>query len=149
MYLNCAFSGHRILGKDFNHGILDIVVRNLVMGGTKNFYCGMAMGFDLAAAESVLYLAKTNDINLIACVPCLGQEENFSENNKQRYRRILKDCKEVRLLSEDYYKGCMFARDRYMVDNCDVLVTYQRRKKGGTFYTANYARKKGIGIIEL
>lgn len=43
----------------------------------------------------------------------------------------------------------MFVRDRFMVDNCDVLVTYQRRKSGGTSYTVNYAKSKGINLIEL
>lgn len=149
MYENCAFTGHRILEKNFDYNLLDKVIYNLIKGGTKNFFCGMAMGFDLAAAESVLQYKKDFDINLIACIPCLGQENTYSQKNKERYLKILESCSRTIVLSEEYYDGCMFARDRYMVDNCNVLIAYQRRKSGGTFYTVNYAKSKGINIIEL
>lgn len=149
MYENCAFTGHRILEKDFDYNLLDKVILNLIKGGTKNFFCGMAMGFDLAAAESVLQYKKDYEINLIACIPCLGQENSFSKKNKERYLKILENCSQKIVLSEEYYDGCMFARDRYMVDSCNVLVTYQRRKRGGTSYTVNYAKSKGVNLIEL
>ena len=149
MYENCAFTGHRILGKDFDYNLLDKVIFNLIKGGTKNFYCGMAMGFDMAAAESVLQYKKDHDINLIACIPCNGQESNYSQKNRERYSRILENCTRKIVLSEDYYDGCMFARDRFMVDCCEVLITYQRRKSGGTSYTVNYAKANGKNIIEL
>ena len=149
MYENCAFTGHRILEKNFDYNLLDRVIFNLIKGGTKNFYCGMATGFDLAAAESVLQYKKDFDINLIPCIPCLGQENSYSQKNKERYSKILESCSKIVILSTEYYDGCMFARDRYMVDNCDVLVTYQRRKSGGTSYTVNYAKAKSVNIIEL
>ena len=149
MYENCAFTGHRILQKDFDYNLLDKVIFNLINGGTKNFYCGMATGFDLAAAESVLQYKKDFEINLIACIPCLGQEKAYSQKNKERYLKILESCSQTVVLSEEYFEGCMFVRDRYMVDNCNVLVTYQRRKSGGTSYTVNYAKSKGVNIIEL
>lgn len=149
MYKNCAFTGHRILEKNFDYNLLDKVIFNLIKGGTKNFFCGMAMGFDLAAAESVLQYKKDFEINLIACIPCHDQEKNYSQKNKERYLKILENCSDKITLSEEYIDGCMFVRDRYMVDNCDVLVTYQRRKSGGTSYTVNYAKAKGVNIIEL
>ena len=149
MYENCAFTGHRILEKNFDSNLLDRVILNLIKGGTKNFYCGMATGFDLAAAESVLQYKNDYEVNLIPCIPCLGQENAYSQKNKERYLKILEKCNQKIILSVEYYDGCMFARDRYMVDKCNVLVTYQRRKSGGTSYTVNYAKSKGVNIIEL
>lgn len=149
MYENCAFTGHRILEKDFDYNLLDRVILNLIKGGTKNFYCGMAMGFDLAAAESVLQYKNAYDINLIACIPCLGQENGYSKKNRERYQRILENCSQKIVLTEEYYDGCMFVRDRFMVDNCDVLVSYLRHKRGGTSYTVKYAQSKNVNIIEL
>ena len=150
MYENCAFTGHRILKKDFDFNLLDKVILNLISGGTKNFYCGMAMGFDIAAAESVLnYKKQYGDVNLIALIPCRNQEENYTKSYKNRYEKILENCSEVRILSPEYYEGCMFARDRLLVDSSDVLVCYLRRKSGGTSYTVNYAKKRGKNIIEL
>ena len=149
MYENCAFTGHRILQKDFDYNLLDRVILNLIKGGTKNFYCGMATGFDMTAAESVLQYKKEFEINLIPCIPCLGQENSYTKKNKERYLKILEQCSQINVLATEYYDGCMFVRDRYMVDKCDVLVTYQRRKSGGTSYTVNYAKSKGVNIIEL
>ncbi|MBD5585657.1 MAG: DUF1273 domain-containing protein [Clostridia bacterium] len=150
MYEKCAFTGHRILQKDFDYNLLDKVIFNLVSGGTKTFFCGMAMGFDLTCAESVLNLKKDNkNIELIAVVPCRNQEEKYPEKTRERYRRAIEKCDKIITLSEEYYDGCMFVRDRFLVDNCDVLISYQRRKKGGTSYTVNYAKSKDVNIIEL
>ena len=33
----------------------------------------------------------------------------------------------------------MYARDRYMVDNSALLLAYDRRHEGGTYYTVTYA----------
>ncbi|MDE6442675.1 MAG: DUF1273 domain-containing protein [Clostridia bacterium] len=148
MYYTCAFTGHRNLrNTDFDSSLLDRVILNLIKGGTKVFLCGMALGFDLEAAQSVIMYKKDYDVKLVACIPCAGQEAKFSGSAKNLYGRILENCDEVRVLSDEYYKGCMHSRDRYMVDNCDVLVSFLRRNSGGTYYTVNYAQKTGKKII--
>lgn len=149
MYKNCAFTGHRYSLAELDVRLLDNVILNLIKSGVKNFYCGMAVGFDIAAAESVLSFKKDYDIRLFACLPCADQSEGFSESNKRRYQRILDGCDGVLELAPQYFKGCMQARDRFLVDNCDVLVSFLRNKKGGTYYTVNYAEQKNIKIIEL
>ena len=150
MIKSCAFTGHRNLnGTDFDASLLDRIVLDLIKTGTKRFYCGMALGFDLQAAHSVLIYKKKYDIQLIACLPCANQSDTFPPSDKKIYDDILKKCDEKIVLSSEYYNGCMHYRDRYMVDKCNVLVTYQRRKSGGTSYTVNYAKAKGVNIIEL
>ena len=145
----CAFTGHRVM-KDLDINLLDRVIENLIKGGCKRFLCGMARGFDLTAAESVLQLKKTYpDIELIACVPCEGQSDDYTSSDKARYLRILENCKEVIVLSDEYYKGCMMVRNRFMVDNCDVVISYLRRKFGGTYYTIKYAESSEKKVISL
>lgn len=149
MFNKCAFSGHRDLNLyKPDYALLDRVIYNLVLNGVKEFYCGMATGFDMAAAESVLAL-NDDSVKLIACVPCRGQQLKYSEKDKERYERILKKCFEVRVLEEKYKNGCMLSRDRYMIDNADVLLCFLRKTGGGTYYTVNYAKSKGLKIIEL
>lgn len=146
----CSFSGHRNLrGLDFDNNLLDRVVRDLIKTGTERFLCGMAMGFDLAAAQSVLLHKQNYGVKLIACLPCANQSDTFSENGKRIYESILNKCDEVITLAPEYYSGCMHERDRYMIENSDVLVCFLRKNSGGTFYTVNYARKLGKKIIEL
>ena len=145
----CTFTGHRVL-RDLDFALMDRVIENLIKNGCRRFLCGMAKGFDLAAAESVIALmGDYPGIELVACIPCKGQSDKFSSADKARYERILQSCSEIVTLSEEYYAGCMHFRDRYMVDNCDTVVCYLRRKSGGTFYTVNYAKKLGKKIIEL
>jgi len=147
--VNCAFSGHRILSADFDVNLLDRVILNLIKSGVKNFYCGMAVGFDIVAAESVLKYKKDYGISLYACLPCENQSERFSEASKTRYERALEGCDGVIILSTEYYNGCMQARNRFLIDNTDVLVCYLRKKTGGTYYTVNYAKEKGLKVIEV
>lgn len=146
---NCAFSGHRHSIGDLNLQLLDRVVLNLMKTGTKNFYCGMAVGFDLAAAESVLKYKNEYGARLFACIPCNGQSDGYSAKNKQRYDCILQNCDGEIVISDEYHRGCMLARDRFLIENCGVLVCFLRKEKGGTYYTVNYARQKNIKIIEL
>lgn len=146
----CAFSGHRNLrGLDFDNNLLDRVIYGLIRTGTKEFLCGMAMGFDLTAAQSVLSFKENYDIKLTACLPCSNQSDTFSSGAKQIYENILNECDEIITLAPEYFKGCMHERDRFMVDRADTLVCFLRRNSGGTFYTVNYAKKGGKKIIEL
>lgn len=146
----CAFTGHRNLyGYSFDRCLLDRVNEHLIKNGVDTFLCGMAVGFDTECAQSVLTLKEKYDVKLVACLPCANQSDTFSQKNKLIYNTILEKCDEVITLAPVYRSGCMHARDRYMVDNSDVLVCFLRKNFGGTFYTVNYAKKLGKKIIEL
>jgi uncharacterized phage-like protein YoqJ len=43
----------------------------------------------------------------------------------------------------------MLKRNRYMVDHSSVLIAVFDGVLGGTMQTINYARKKGLEIIEI
>ena len=145
----CAFTGHRILSDDYDPDLLKKVITNLAKTGVKRFLCGMAIGFDMEAAKAVLSLKKKLKLELVACLPCEGQDARFSAKNKELYKSILEKCDEVITLEPAYVSGCMHRRDRYLVDNSDILVCFLRRMSGGTYYTVNYARRKNKKIIEL
>ena len=150
MYRTCAFTGHRNLkNTNFDASLLDRTIGHLIKNGTDTFLCGMAMGFDVESAQSVIMHKKNYDVKLIACIPCANQTERFSESARKLYERVLSGCDEVIILSDLYYPGCMHERDRYMVDNSDLIVSFLRKEKGGTFYTVNYARRQNKKIIEL
>ena len=146
----CAFTGHRSLaGLDFDELLLERVVLNLVKNGYTRFLCGMAVGFDMKAAQAVIALKQSYDIELVACLPCVNQSERFSAKNKLLYDEILACCDEVVIMEREYTGGCMHMRDRYMVDNSDTLVCFLRKNYGGTYYTVGYAQRAGKKIIEL
>ena len=146
----CAFTGHRnIFAYDFDEHLLERVVLNLVKNGVKKFLCGMAVGFDMKAAQAVLAIKESYNVELVACLPCANQSERFSAKNKLLYNEIIEKCDDVIVIQNEYTSGCMFARDRYLVDNSDVIVCFLRKQSGGTYYTVNYARKTNKKIIEL
>ena len=144
---SCAFTGHRKLGEDFHAESLKTAIKKAVLLGVEIFYCGMAMGFDLLAAQTVLeYKKEFPNIKLIACVPCYNQEKKFSEEDKQRYCAYLKQANEVIILSDKYYRGCMQVRNKYMAERADMLIAYCKKNTGGAAYTVKCfkkARKNG------
>jgi uncharacterized phage-like protein YoqJ len=143
VYKNCVFTGHRELGDDFSKLRLKRTIEHLIKQGTENFYNGMAMGFDLLAAECVLSLRKKYpQVKLIACVPCYGQEKYFSDADKKRYVKILKKADEKVVLADHYYQGCMQNRDKYMVERADVMIAYCNKATGGAAYTVKIFEKR-------
>ncbi|MDE7257476.1 MAG: DUF1273 domain-containing protein [Clostridia bacterium] len=150
MQKTCAFTGHRQVENDLDTELLEKLVVEFTEGGCNTFLCGMALGFDMIAAETVIKLKREYPhIKLIACVPCDGQSRYFPRDEKLRYDRIINECDDVKILSSRYYNGCMQARDRYMVDNSSVLIAYRRKNEGGTHYTVKYAlsQNKRICLI--
>jgi uncharacterized phage-like protein YoqJ len=139
---SCVFTGHRQLLEDFSVHALMKAVQRLIEQGCKTFYCGMAQGFDLYAAQAVIGLKKIHkDVKLIACIPCDNQEKYYSIAEKKLYVETLKLADEKVLVSPTYYQGCMLVRDRYMVDRADVMIAYLRKENGGTAYTVRYFKK--------
>ena len=140
---SCAFTGHRFLEKDFSQKALKRAIETLIKAGVNTFYNGMAIGFDLISAETVLKFKKKYPfIKLIACIPCYNQERGFSDKDKKRYVAILKKADEKIYVSESYFSGCMQKRDRFMADRADVLLAYLKKETGGTAYTVRYFQKK-------
>ena len=145
--VSCAVTGHRKIKEDFNVKNVEIVFINLVKKGYKNFYVGMALGFDQECFKILEKLRKENEIKIIACVPCIDQAKKYSFKDKKEYERMLKESDKVELISREYTPYCMMKRNMFMVDNSSVLVAYLRENKGGTKNTVEYAKNKGIEIL--
>ncbi len=138
----CIFTGHRQLDKDFSARKLKKEIKTLILTGVDTFLCGMAMGFDLIAGETVISLKKRFPfIKLVACIPCYNQEKYFSENDKKRYVSILEQSDERIFVSETYFKGCMQKRDKYMVERANVMIAYCKKSVGGTAFTVKTFEK--------
>lgn len=142
----CAVTGHRVLSSDFSKEELRAALRALAPAGVRTFLCGMALGFDLLCAEEVLLLREELPVRLVACIPCADQAARYPKSARERYERILDRCDERAVLHERYCDGCMFERNRYMVDRADLLLAYYTGRRGGTKYTVGYAERRGIPV---
>lgn len=160
--MTVCFTGHRpqhfSFGFDESHPDCISLKKQLkeeifrqIQNGADTFFCGMAQGVDTWAAEAVL-LAKEQFtyLKLIAAIPCPDQPKRWSESSIKRYNDILEKCDEKIIISPFYHGGCMHQRNRYMVDNSDVLIAvYDSSESGGTASTVSYAKKNGKAIVHL
>ena len=113
-----AFTGHRkerILQGSGNDSRILAQIREAVTGvvtelygqGYKEYYTGMASGFDMTAAEAVLQVRERyEDIKLIAAVPFRKQPLWFEAEDQLLYARLLERMDRVVMVSENYHKGC-------------------------------------------
>lgn len=145
----CALTGHRDLPEDFDRNALYDKLEELLISGCDCFLCGMALGFDLTALACLVDLKQRYRFTIEACIPYLGQENNFPVAAKKQYRELLQWCDQKTVLFDSYCRGCFLARNRYMVDRADIVIAYCKRDKGGAAYTVDYAMKKRVPVLFL
>lgn len=149
-----TFTGHRIIPLVRQEEIrkqLTAAVAFACESGMTRFYCGMALGFDMMAAEVVLSLKdKFPNIRLIAVVPFLGQSNRWASSEQERYRQILAEVDKIVLLSENYFCGCLLRRNDYMLSHsCGVIAYYNGKPQGGTFYTVRKAERMKMDVVNI
>ena len=147
-----CFTGHRMLGKADVTSLarLDELLSLLYAQNYRDFLCGGALGFDLYAAERVSLLREQHpDVKLIFCLPCADQSSKWKKADCSRYERLLYLSDETRVLSPQYYDGCMQARNAYMVDRSNLCIAYMARLHGGTLSTVRYAVSQDVPVINL
>lgn len=149
-----AFTGHRTVPVERQDEIRARLVEAVSVAcksGITCFYSGMAMGFDLMAAETVLSLkGKYPDIRLIAVIPFRRQSYRWPSMEKERYQNIISRADQVIVLSEHYFHGCLLRRNDFMLEHsCGVIAFYDGKSYGGTFYTSREAVRKGLDIVNL
>lgn len=158
---SCCFTGHRptklpwgMDESDSRCAALKARIRDAVEvaceEGYTHFLCGMAMGCDLYFAEAVLALKERFPaITLEAAIPCLTQPDSWPEEEQRRYRRILAACDYETVIQENYSRGCMQRRNRYMVDHASLLIAVHDGLPGGTQSTVLYAMSRQLTVVQL
>lgn len=111
--------------------------------GYLRFISGMAPGFDLWAAKAVLSFREIYpQIRLECAVPYRGH------GGGGLYGEIIEQADQVTVLSEEYYEGCLLARNRYLVEQSSLLIACCLKEYGsGAGYTLRQAKKQGLDII--
>lgn len=157
---SCAFTGHRPAKLKFKYDehhplcielkqVLENEIDIMIKNGVNRFLSGMALGIDIFCAEIVLSRkAMGNDISLVACVPYQRQAATWPGKAQQRYHNILAGCDDIIYFDSGHAVADIFTRNRYLVDNCDVLLAcFDNSQTGGTAATVNYAIKRGRPVI--
>lgn len=151
----CCFTGHRDVPSRERARLRERLreeIARLAGEGVTTFLAGGAVGFDTIAAQEVFAAQSRglSQLRLVLVLPCLGQEARWSRWDAAVYRTMLRRADEVIYTGDVYTQGCMFTRNRYLVDHSAHCLCYLTKSgRGGTAYTAEYARKQGLAVINL
>lgn len=149
----CCFTGHRRISAKVIETLewdLQKTIEGLIEKGYTTFLVGGALGFDTLAAIVILRLKRENpNVKLVLVLPCLNQTNGWSENDIRIYEKIKEKCDKFIYTSQEYTSDCMFKRNRYLVDNSSICISYCKNTRSGTGYTVRYAKSKGLEVINL
>lgn len=148
-----CFTGHRKIPPEKKSEIsrrLKTTLIRLIEEGYVCFGAGGALGFDTLAAQCVLSLKNQHPhIKLILVLPCITQTKGWSKDDIAVYEEIKSQADKVVYTSHDYFQGCMFKRNRHLVNGSSVCIAYLTQEKGGTAYTVNYAKEHGLTVLNI
>ena len=150
----CCFTGHRpgkmeLREKEIKQ-LLEKAIDDAISEGYVTFITGMAMGTDIWAAEIVLERKKANnELHLICALPHPNFESRRSMREKMRFNKIIKKADLVKDINNHYFTGCYQVRNEWMVDRANLLIAVFNGQKSGTKNTVDYARRKGINVVNV
>ncbi len=149
----CCFTGHRDIPRDryaeFSEKIL-FELTKLYENGVRHFIAGGAIGFDMIAAVTVLNFKSTHsDITLELAIPCPDHDIKWDASDRTLFNTVRSRADKVTLVSPHYDRGCMFRRNRYMVDRSSYVIAYCVKPSGGSKYTIDYSVKNGKTVISI
>ena len=158
----CAFTGHRPQRLSFCSDEADerciqlkLILREQIIhlieeDGVSYFITGMAMGVDMYAAEIVLDLkANYPGLQLECAIPYEEQAMRWTNALRERYYNIASKCDKETMLQTHYSSGCFQRRNRYMVDQADIVLAVWDGQPSGTGSTVKYALSKGKQVIRI
>ena len=118
--------------------------------GCRDFLSGGAVGFDTFAAREVIRFRISHpDVRLIMVLPCILQDELWSESQKNAYYHILKCADEVIYVNDEYTPDCMKKRNLVLAERCDIMVSYVSYAKSGAAQTESMARRLNKRVYNL
>ena len=150
-----CFTGHRTINPNKQQAVKEKLISTIIKlynEGHRKFLCGMAIGFDLLAAEILIELKETyKDIILFACIPFIGQESRFSPIDQERYNKVINSVDSKVIIARAFSKQSYLLRNLYMLEHSSIVVAYfdTNIKKGGTFFTYNKAIKMGKEVRNI
>jgi len=112
---------------------------------------GMAIGLDTWLAEVVIELQDQGigNFDLHAYVPFKGQGDRWPQKSREKHAEILDNCSKVFYTADNYYPKVFLDRDIAMITGADIIVSLLNPevKSGGTYFTVQEAKKRGISNI--
>ena len=176
--IKIAVTGHRpdkLYGYNLNDERYEVLIYKITKaieeasGEEKDILgiSGMALGVDTLFIWSLVdYEAAHRDRKVIieGAIPFKNQSNKWSMWDKKLYEKLLNEIVDVRTYVDtiegynwdkktqvgEYSSIKLEARNRYMIDKCDILIAvYDGYSKGGSYNAISYAKKIGKKIIYI
>lgn len=160
-YRRCAFTGYRPQKMPFGYDENDPrcvafkarlreTIETLIGEGYAHFLSGGALGMDQFAAEIVVELKEKYPWVVLEMVsPFDGQAAKWPVDSRLRLADLYDAADIVTTVSHEYTKGCIFQRNRYLVDHADLVLAAFDGQPGGTAMTCGYAEEMGIPVRRI
>ena len=143
----CCGFGHRESQVNLKNELL-LVIKQLILTDKINIFMTGGMGeFDSQFAAAVRSCKVYNkDIKLILVKPYFSNELNV---NKEYYEYYYDDVIIPEELAGSHYKSAITKRNRWMIDQSQIILSGVYRDFGGAYESIKYAQKTGKRVIEI
>lgn len=132
----CCVTGHRDIPEAriaYVEQELRREVEEAIAEGYTRFISGFAEGVDLMFAAIVAeQMEHRPELFLEAAIPYAGR----LKTKNQQFQKLLRACKGVKVVCQEYAPSCFMQRNRYMAGESQrVIAVYDGRERGGTLFT--------------
>ena len=142
----CCGFGHRNVFENLSEK-LDDAIESAVQQGCEIFYTGAIGDFDSLFSSAVRRAKKTYPhIKLICVKPYFTNDIN---TNRDYYAAFYDDIIIPDELAGIHYKAAIKARNRWMIDNSDIVIVYTIRNYGGAYEARRHTERQGKYLIGL
>ena len=142
-----ALFGHRDLGAHLTveEGLFIILRDLLQIMPYVEIYVGRNGEFDVFSASVIKRVQNRYGKESVGLSLILPYYQKDIEHYEKYYDSvIIPEC-----VQKTYPKGAITKRNRWMVEECDLIVCYVERERGGAYCALKYAKKLGKKIINL
>lgn len=144
----CTFSGHREVYQSGTGARLDEEIEKLLQTGNEFLFLNGGMGqFDGMGAAAVRAAKRRHPEKRITLALVLPYMSNRLNTDKEYYQSYYDQIIIPETLSTAYYKAAIPLRNRWMVDQSDIVIACIYRDFGGAASTVRYAQKQGKTVI--
>ena len=142
----CCGFGHRYVFENLISK-LDNAVEEAITQGCELFYTGAMGDFDSLFSSAVRSAKKVYPhIKLIGVKPYLTNDIN---TDKDYYTALYDDIIIPDELAGIHPKAAIKARNRWIIDNSDIVLIYTVRNFGGAYEAKRFAERNGKRLIKI
>ena len=141
--MTCCGFGHRDVFQNIDKELCE-AVQSAVSIGCDVFYTGAMGDFDRCFSSAVRKQKK--NAKLVCVKPYMSNELN---KNKQYYNNMYDDIIIPDELAFEHYKSAITKRNRWMIDNSDIVIVYVIKNYGGAYDAMRYAERQNKTVVKI